>query len=435
MRRRSIAPSDDEPDYSSLVVLKVGTSSLIVSDSSGQRLQLANMAQLIEVIARLRRDNYRVVLVTSGAVGMGCIKLGLTEKPKSVRTKQAVAAAGQSQLMRLYEDLFATVRVQVAQLLISQTDFLDKTHWENVKSTIFECLKLGVVPVINENDSTNTTELRFGDNDNLAALLAVQLAADGLFLFTDVDYLYTANPRTDPAARPLRVVREPFALQVDTDSAGSGLGTGGMTTKLLAARTASAAGIPCCLINGLHPYRLTQFLSYDYSACTEADDASVSHEGTFFMPMDVTQTVGDTRRWILSLPVSGELTLDDGAARALANLKSLLPAGITDVSGQFLRNEAIRLLHNGVEVARGLSNFDSSEMRKLQGQKSSAFETILGYNVCVEACHRSNIILIASAESLRSFDVVSKLQSAGAQFQPIERKNSDRSVSSAASAS
>merc|ERR1719401_1730644 len=130
--------------------------------------------------------------------------------------------------------------MQVAQILISQSDFMDKTHWRNVKHTIVECLKLGVVPVINENDSTNTEELRFGDNDNLASLTAVQLEADWLFLFTDVDYLYTANPRVDPAAKPLRVVREPWSLQVDTKAEGSGLGTGGMETKIAAARTASA---------------------------------------------------------------------------------------------------------------------------------------------------------------------------------------------------
>merc|ERR1719401_2316560 len=142
--------------------------------------------------------------------------------------------------------------MQVAQILISQSDFMDKTHWRNVKHTIVECLNLGVVPIINENDSTNTQELRFGDNDNLAALTAVQLEADGLFLFTDVDYLYTANPRVDPSAEALRIVPEPWSLQVDTSGKGSGAGTGGMSTKIVAARTATAAGIPCGLINGAH---------------------------------------------------------------------------------------------------------------------------------------------------------------------------------------
>ncbi|OLP75521.1 Glutamate 5-kinase, partial [Symbiodinium microadriaticum] len=148
-------------------------------DGSGQKIRLALVSQLIEVIDELRRRGYQVVLISSGAVGMGCIKLGIP-KPTSLRTKQAVAAAGQSQLMRMYEDLFGTVRIHVAQLLLSQSDFMQKEHWANVKNTIMECLALGVVPIINENDSTNTAELRFGDNDNLAALTAVQLEADAL---------------------------------------------------------------------------------------------------------------------------------------------------------------------------------------------------------------------------------------------------------------
>merc|ERR1712079_734971 len=143
--------------------------------------------------------------------------------------------------MRMYEDPFSTVRLKVARLIINQSDFLEKEHWSNVKQTIYECLELGVVPVINENDSTSTEELRFGDNDNLAALTAVQLGTDALFLFTDVDFLFTSNPRIDPSSKPLRVVREPCSLDVDTQSAGSSLGTGGMTTKILAARTVSIA--------------------------------------------------------------------------------------------------------------------------------------------------------------------------------------------------
>mmetsp|Transcript_90960 Transcript_90960/g.291721 ORF Transcript_90960/g.291721 Transcript_90960/m.291721 type:complete len:448 (+) Transcript_90960:178-1521(+) len=353
-----------------LLVLKVGTSSLMVSDESGQRVQLANVAQLVDLIGSLRRKGYWVVLVSSGAVGMGCIKLGLTKKPTSVRTKQAVAAAGQSQLMRMYEDLFGTVRLQVAQMLLSQSDFLDKEHWSNVKATIMECLHLGLVPIINENDSTNTEELRFGDNDNLAALTAVQLEADGLFLFTDVDFLYTANPRADPDAKPLRIVPEPWALQVDTSSAGSGLGTGGMETKIVAARMASTAGIPCGLINGAHPARLHTFLEYGIGASAlqlaEAGTAAEGGEkplpeGTYFMAMVVDKAVGDTRRWILSLPANTDLVVDDGCAKALAHHKSLLPIGILKVQGRFTRYECVKLIHRGGEIGRGIVNFTSED--------------------------------------------------------------------------
>lgn len=399
----------------------------MLSDKSGQRVQLQNVAQLVELIAELKLRGYQVVLISSGAVGMGCIKLGLSQKPSSLRTKQAVAAAGQSHLMRMYEDLFSTVRVTVAQLLISQSDFLEKEHWSNVKATIIECLKLNVVPIINENDSTNTAELRFGDNDNLAALTAVSLEADGLFLFTDVDCLYTANPRADPNAKRLRLVQEPWSLNVDTRDEGSGLGTGGMSTKIVAARTASVAGIPCILLNGAHSKRLLNFLDYTPS---EADETSFpSSQGTYFMAMESFQTVGDTRRWIMSLPVSGELVVDDGAARAMGSKKSLLPAGLLKVEGTFLQNEAVRLCHRGNEIARALVNFSSEDLCKVVGRSSAEFEELLGYSNPVEACHRSNIILTVAAEELQSIEVVPKLRSQ--KVQPAGSQNRERSMSDA----
>lgn len=406
-RRQSERPTT--PSYFSergkgLLVLKVGTSSLMVSDATSQRLKLANVARIVEVIAELKRAGYWVVFITSGAVGMGCIKLGIN-KPTNLRTKQAVAAAGQSQLMRTYEDLFGAVGVQVAQLLISQNDFLDKTHWGNVKHTLFECLRLGLVPVINENDTTNTEELRFGDNDNLAALTAVQLGADALFLFTDVDYLYTANPRTDPDARALRLVAEAWALKVDTGvGAGSGLGTGGMSTKIVAARTATCAGIPTGMLNGAAPERVHGFLRYlrvaqrraaaPPSAAVEPVDEP---EGTLFCAMSVPPSrATDTRRWILALPVGGELALDDGAARALCGAKSqsLLPKGIRSVQGAFLRGEAVRLVHSSHgEIGRAVVNFPAEELAKICGRHSSEFEEVLGYSASVEACNRANIVI------------------------------------------
>eukprot|EP00932_Pfiesteria_piscicida_P018874 SRR837773.5717.p1 GENE.SRR837773.5717~~SRR837773.5717.p1 ORF type:complete len:366 (-),score=25.98 SRR837773.5717:44-1039(-) len=329
----------------------------------------------------------------------------------------------------MYEDLFGTVRLKVAQLLISQSDFLNKGHWSNVKATIQECLKLGLVPIINENDSTNTEELRFGDNDNLAALTAVQLEADALFLFTDVDFLYTANPRVDPAAKPLRVVAEPWALEVDTSAPGSGLGTGGMLTKIIAARTASTAGIPCGLINGQHPSRLLSFLDYGIGSCAGGQsgrpqgDATLP-EGTCFLALAPDRTVGDTRRWILSLPVSAELLVDDGCARALADKKSLLPIGILKVQGQFVRNECVRLMHRGREVGRGIINFTSEELSRIRGCHSNEFERILGYCVCAEASYRGNVVLTVDAESLRTLDVPGKLPQVGGKVGDMRRNSS-----------
>lgn len=353
---------------------------------------------------------------------MGCIKLGIP-KPTSLRTKQAVAAAGQSQLMRMYEDLFGTVRIHVAQLLLSQSDFMQKEHWANVKNTIMECLALGVVPIINENDSTNTAELRFGDNDNLAALTAVQLEADALCLFTDVSCVYTANPRTNPDAKPLHVVPEPWALRVETKDAGSGLGTGGMATKILAARTASVSGIPCVLLNSSFPKRLLGLL--DFAPPEAPDDAKLPEEATYFMAMDCTQTVHDTRRWIVSLPVAGELTLDDGAARALGAKKSLLPAGVRQVQGTFMRNEAVRLCHAGSEVARGIVNFSSDQLSRILGKSSHEFEDALGFSTCTEAIHRGNIILTTSVEALQAIEVVPRMRSSFSANQVTSLSRSD----------
>lgn len=415
-------------DCSSLIVLKVGTSTLMMQSEDGtQRVRLRNVASLVELIAVLKKQGKQVVLVSSGAVGMGLIKLGI-KKPTDLRKKQAVAAAGQSKLMRMYEDLFSTVGLQCAQLLLSQSDFLDKTHWRNVKHTIVECLNLGVVPVINENDSTNTAELRFGDNDNLAALTAVQLEADWLFLCTDVDYLYTANPRTNPSAKALRVVEEPWSLEVDTSDAGSGFGTGGMATKILAARTVSTAGIRCGMINGEFVERVNSFLRHK-----EGESDSPLPEGTYFKAMTPTNNVSDQRRWILSLPVNGVLTIDDGAARAIANHKSLLPVGILKVEGKFIRNEAVRLVHRGRDVARALACHSSDELGQVRGKRTAEFEDILGYPLEAEASNRSHIIITVAVESLQSFDVVGKLPgSSGAPPRARSSSNgSDRTSRSA----
>ncbi|CAJ1395239.1 unnamed protein product [Effrenium voratum] len=246
---------------SSVLVLKVGTSTIMTSDERGQRVNVANLSRLVEVISDLIHKNYKVVLVSSGAVGMGCRELGLEKKPTDPEMKRAVAGVGQSRIMRIYSELFETVGVRVAQLLVSQRDFLEQQRWTEIRNTIEACLQAGVVPIINENDTTNTDGMRFGDNDNLAALTAVQLQADGVFLFTDVDYLYTANPNVDPTAEPMKVVSEAFELKVDTREPGTALGTGGMGTKIAAARTAHCAGIPCGILHGKHPERIYSFLS------------------------------------------------------------------------------------------------------------------------------------------------------------------------------
>eukprot|EP00746_Dinoflagellata_sp_MGD_P163680 gnl/MRDRNA2_/MRDRNA2_91862_c0_seq1.p1 gnl/MRDRNA2_/MRDRNA2_91862_c0~~gnl/MRDRNA2_/MRDRNA2_91862_c0_seq1.p1 ORF type:complete len:446 (+),score=79.56 gnl/MRDRNA2_/MRDRNA2_91862_c0_seq1:76-1413(+) len=371
-----------------LIVIKVGTSSLMESGGTGEaeRVRLANVARLVELICNLKRNGDRVILISSGAVGIGCVKLGIS-KPKEIRTKQAVAAAGQSHLMRMYEDLFDSLGVKVAQLLLSRSDFLDRVRWSNCKGTLQACMDLGLVPIINENDSTNTEELRFGDNDNLAALCAVQIEADWLFLMTDVDHVYTANPNTDPTAKPLKFVRHPSVLQVSTEG-GSTYGTGGMETKLVAARTAVAAGIHCGLLHGAYPERIQSFLVPELS--------EGATEGTYFQAMPEGQKICDQRRWILSLPFQGELVLDDDAVNAVHNEGHLFAVGIKQVNTAtgFESGDCIRLLgQDGKEVARATSNFSSDEIQKIQGLENDAIGKVIGCDSEPEVCFCGNIVI------------------------------------------
>mmetsp|Transcript_124893 Transcript_124893/g.296357 ORF Transcript_124893/g.296357 Transcript_124893/m.296357 type:complete len:381 (-) Transcript_124893:444-1586(-) len=346
---------------SSILVLKVGTSTIMTSDERGQRVNVANLSRLVEVIADLGHKGYKVVLISSGAVGMGCRELGLKKKPTDPEMKRAVAGVGQSRIMRLYSELFETVGLRIAQLLVSQRDFLEQQRWAEIRDTISACLDAGVVPIINENDTTNTDGVRFGDNDNLAALTAIQLEAEGVFLFTDVDYLYTANPNVDPSAEPMKVVNEAFELNVDTREPGSSLGTGGMSTKIAAARTAHCAGVPCGILHGKHPERIYSFLTRheddltptkapSSEACSDAENEEP--EGTLFAAHGEQAT--EEERWILSLPLVGEAHLAEllpdlrqavlkAAEESLENIKCL---------SEVCHHGGVRIFHQQVEIAR-----------------------------------------------------------------------------------
>jgi glutamate 5-kinase len=260
-------------------------------------------------------------------------------------------------------------------------------RWGNCKGTLLASLDLGLVPIINENDSTNTEELKFGDNDNLAALCAVQIEADWLFLMTDVDCLYTANPNSDPSAMPIRYVHHPSDLQVST-AGGSIYGTGGMATKLVAARTAVAAGIRCGILHGEHPERIHSFLGEE-----QPDHDTI--EGTYFDAMTVAQTMHDQRRWILSLPPCGDLLLNDGAAKAVRKQKNLLAEGIKEVrtSSGFLRGDCVRLLQqDGKEIARAISNFAAREVQMIRGLHNDEIEGVVGQDCEPDVCFRGNIV-------------------------------------------
>ncbi len=366
---------------SQTIVIKIGTSSL-TQPQTGQ-LALSTIATLVEVLSQLRQQGHRVILVSSGAVGVGCARLGLTERPKEVALKQAVAAVGQGRLMRVYDDLFNTLGQPIAQVLLTRGDLVARSRYINVYRTFAELLKLGVIPVVNENDTVAVDELKFGDNDTLSALVASLVEADWLFLLTDVDRLYSADPRSFPDAQPISLVKninELAQMQVKTGDRGSKWGTGGMMTKIAAARIATAAGVRTVITQG-NPYNIQKILLGEAL-------------GTEFEPQ--LEPNKARKRWIAyGLVPMGKLTLDTGAVKAIVQeRKSLLAAGIAAVAGKFDSLEAVELCDlGGKAIARGIVNYNSSELQQILGRHSSEIATILGYTAAETVVHRDNLVL------------------------------------------
>lgn len=364
------------------IVVKVGTSSL-TQPATGQ-LAISTIAKLVETLTQLRSVGHRVVLVTSGAVGIGCGRLGLKSRPQTMALKQAVAAVGQGRLMRIYDDFFTSLQQPIAQVLLSRRDFMQRSCYVNAFSTFKELLQLGVIPVVNENDTVAVEELKFGDNDTLSALVASLIEADWLFLLTDVDRLYSADPRAVPDAQPIILVNrmeELAELQVQVGEAGSQWGTGGMATKITAARIATSAGVRTVITEGRYPQTIEKILQGEPL-------------GTQFEAQPRTDNA--RKRWIAhSLVPSGKLYLDPGAVVAIVQSgKSLLAAGITNVEGNFRSSDAVQLCNSsGLEVARGLVNYSSFELKQIQGRKSDEISEILGYAGAETVVHRDNLVL------------------------------------------
>jgi glutamate 5-kinase len=366
-----------------IIVVKIGTSSL-TRPETGQ-LALSTIASLAETLCNLRRNGYKVILVSSGAVGVGCARLGLNERPKVISIKQAVAAVGQGRLMRVYDDLFTSLQQPIAQVLLTRADLVQRSRYLNVYNTFVELLKLGVIPVVNENDTVAVEELKFGDNDTLSALVASLVRADWLFLLTDVDRLYSADPRLVPNAKPIALVssiEELTKLQVETGSSGSQWGTGGMATKISAARIATTAGVRTVITEGKQPSNIQKIIQGE----------SI---GTQFKPQP--EPTSARKRWIAyGLVPEGKLYLDAGAVVAISSGgKSLLAAGITAVEGEFEQNVAVQLCdRTNKEIARGVVNYSSSELEKIRGRRSSEIQDILGYEGVETVVHRDNLVLI-----------------------------------------
>ncbi|PLZ32334.1 glutamate 5-kinase, partial [Fischerella thermalis WC542] len=364
------------------IVVKIGTSSL-TQPETGQ-LAISTIAILAETLSHLRRQGHQVILVSSGAVGVGCARLGLTERPKAIALKQAVAAVGQGRLIRVYDDLFTTLQQPIAQVLLTRSDLVERSRYLNIYNTFKELLELGVIPVVNENDTVAVEELKFGDNDTLSALVASLVHADWLFLLTDVDRLYSADPRFVPDAQPIALVssiKELEELQVQTGTQGSQWGTGGMVTKISAARIATAAGVRTVITEGKCPQNIEKILQGEPI-------------GTHFEPH--LEPTSARKRWIAyGLVPSGKLYLDEGAVVAISQAgKSLLAAGITALAGEFDAQDAVLLCDSkGNEIARGIVNYSKAELQQICGRHSSEIPVILGYEGAETVVHRDNLVL------------------------------------------
>lgn len=363
-----------------MIVVKIGTSSL--TDAERGELRLGVIGPLVETLCALRRQGQEVILVSSGAVGVGCGRLGLKQRPTSIVEKQAVAAVGQGRLIRLYDDLFSALHQPIAQVLLTRSDLVDRRRYLNVQHTISQLLQMGVIPIVNENDTVAVDELKFGDNDTLSALVASVMQAQWLILLTDVDRLYSSDPHRDPDAQPITRVGRGEPLLVEARAQGkSGWGTGGMATKLTAAKIATAAGVTVVISHGQRPQLIPEILA----------GAAI---GTRFEPDP--QPINARKRWIAyGLVPAGSLTLDEGAVRAVCEQgRSLLPAGIIQVSGDFERGDAVQLLSEGGAIlGQGLVNYSAVELERIRGHKTTEIAAILGYQGLETAIHRDNLAL------------------------------------------
>mmetsp|Transcript_6585 Transcript_6585/g.8938 ORF Transcript_6585/g.8938 Transcript_6585/m.8938 type:complete len:402 (+) Transcript_6585:433-1638(+) len=363
-----------------IIVIKIGTSSLIRHDTSS--VHLSNMAKLCETVAILHSEGHRVIIVTSGSVGVGGQRLGLTQKPTEIAKKQALAAVGQLHLMRHYDDNFTSLGKRCAQVLLTLDNLSERSQYLNARATFKALFNYGCIPIVNENDTVAVHELRIGDNDTMASQVASLVGADWCFLLTDVDGLYTANPNNNPDAQLIPVVEDISKLAVDIGNTGTEWGTGGMQTKLVAARIATSSGCRMVICN-------SEKLE-EVPGCVRG--ASL---GTLFLPPP--KVMKGRKRWILAMPTRGQVLLDAGAVRAVLRGTSLFPAGVRSVLGSFSAQEAVQIVsqEGGQVVAHGLCNYSSKELELLKGHHSDKVKEVLGYLGSDELIHRNNMCVIA----------------------------------------
>ena len=360
------------------VVVKVGSGVLTGRDGLDRRV----IRDLTNDMCALRKKGIEVVLVSSGAISSGLKKIGLARRPDTISGKQAVAAVGQAGLIMAWEKVFERHGQKVAQILITRDDFNHRGRYLNARNTIFTLLSWKIVPIINENDTVVVDEIKFGDNDNLSAMVTSLVDAQFLVSLTDLDGLYDKDPRAHKEARLIpavdRVSREILRF---AGSIPGFLGTGGMGSKIRAAQNAALGGVPTVIANGTTPGILRSIFKG-------------SEVGTFFLPQDV--TLCSRKRWIaFTKAPKGHMVIDPGAEKAIVGGgKSLLPSGIKELLGTFVMGDSVVLSNEeGQELAVGMTNYDASDIRKIMGRKTSEIEKILGYKHDDEVIHRDNLVL------------------------------------------
>ncbi len=362
------------------VVVKIGSRIL----SSERGLHARRIGRLVRELAALHDQGKKLVIVSSGAIAAGISRLGLSKRPSDLPQEQALAAVGQIRLMALYETSFAGYQKQVAQVLLTHEELANRKRYLNAKNTLKTLLDWDIIPIVNENDTVAVEEMKFGDNDQLSALVATLMEMDLLVVLSDVDGVYDRDPRSSDDARLMPVVTDlAAAKKAAEDTRPSELGRGGMFSKLCAAEQASHAGIPTVIANG----RERDVLNGLFDGSRES--------GTLILPEENRLT--SRKHWILyNLNPAGDVVVDNGAFAAVTvKGKSLLPSGVRDIRGSFGAGECVRCVDDsGREFARGLVNYSSQELQKIKGSHSRKIESILGYKAYDEIIHRDDLVLI-----------------------------------------
>lgn len=361
------------------IVVKVGTSTLLYPNG---KINLYRIEHLARELSDLASQGREVILVTSGAIGAGMVRMGLSERPDSMQEKQALASVGQVLLMHLYDKFFTEYGQVAGQVLLTKENFANHNQYINARNTLMAMLKSGIIPVINENDAVTVSEVKIGDNDTLSATVAAIVDADVLIILSDIDGVYDANPQTHPEAKLLSEIKEiTSGVEAMAGGAGSAVGTGGMATKIEAAKIATAAGVTMFIASGGENGMLGRIIA--------GEDV-----GTVFPPKDA--HLRARKGWLaFGKRISGILVVDEGCVKALKKGSSLLAAGILATEGEYTAGSTVRVLTADYqEIARGTIAYDAAAVAKIKGRKTSDFTDILDGEIHDEVIHRDNMVLM-----------------------------------------